>query len=216
MPADIGTTGERAAEVIASDFSRQRGRLVAHINSTMADNLAGWDIEVVEQGGAYYSVVLTSREDPTLRVNLADTGAGVAQVLPIFVQRAMDELDPPDRPVLEIIEQPELHLHPAAHGVLADLYVQAIERTTVRFLVETHSETLLLRVRRRIAEGVLDPDSVAIYFVEHSHGAANARRIEVDADGNLDYWPAGVFSEDYEETRELAAAQQARGDAGAR
>jgi predicted ATPase len=216
MPADIGTTGERAAEVIASDFSRQRGRLVAHINSTMADNLAGWDIEVVEQGGAYYSVVLTSREDPTLRVNLADTGAGVAQVLPIFVQRAMDELDPPDRPVLEIIEQPELHLHPAAHGVLADLYVQAIERTTVRFLVETHSETLLLRVRRRIAEGVLDPDSVAIYFVEHSHGAANARRIEVDADGNLDYWPAGVFSEDYEETRELAAAQQARGDADAR
>jgi predicted ATPase len=159
-----------------------------------------------------YSVVLTSRDDDTLSVNLADAGTGVAQELPIFVQRVVDILDPPRRPVLEIIEQPELHLHPAAHAALADLYLNAAERTGVRFLIETHSETLLLRLRRRIAEGAYPPDTVAIYFVDHRDGAATARRIRIDADGQLDYWPAGVFSEDYEETQALATAQLARRD----
>jgi predicted ATPase len=99
--------------------------------------------------------------------------------------------------------------------MLADLYLAAVKRTSTRFLIETHSETLLLRLRRRIAEG-LDPATVAVYFVDRVAGVSVARRIHIDADGNLDYWPTGVFSEDFEETRKLALAQRERRSADAR
>ncbi|GAA0377234.1 hypothetical protein Acor_30650 [Acrocarpospora corrugata] len=73
----------------------------------------------------------------------------------------------------------------------------------MRFLVETHSETFLLRLRRRIAEGSVAAADVAVYFVENEGGSASARRIEIDSMGNLDYWPRGVFAEDFER-RELS------------
>ncbi|MGY3518173.1 DUF3696 domain-containing protein [Micromonospora sp. PTRAS2] len=212
-PAEVGILGEHAAGILASDKVRHQSRLIRRLNDEFSDYLPGWKLDVAERGGMW-SVVLTSRDDDTIQVNLADAGTGVAQALPVFVQRAADLLDPTDRPVLEIIEQPELHLHPAAHAALADLYLTAAQRTSTQFLIETHSETLLLRLRRRIAEG-LDPELVAVYFVDSVDGAATARRIHVDEFGNLDYWPEGVFSEDYEETKNLARAQWERRDARA-
>jgi Protein of unknown function (DUF3696) len=211
MPAQVGTVGEHTASILASDFSRQEGQLIRQVNESLAATLPGWRLDVAERGGLY-TVVLVSADDERLAVNLADTGAGVAQVLPIFVQRAVDVVRPPDRPTLEIVEQPELHLHPAAHASLADLYLRAARETGVRFLIETHSETFVLRLRRRIAQGDVTPDTVAIYFVENSHGAATTRRIHIDDAGNLDYWPPGVFSEDYAETRALVTAQLDRAD----
>ncbi|MEU2876070.1 DUF3696 domain-containing protein [Streptomyces sp. NPDC007070] len=208
MPAEVGIGGENAAGILASDLERHQGRLIEQVNTDLSENVPGWRLDVVERGGMY-SLVLKSVTDDSLSVNLADAGTGVAQVLPIFVQRATDSLNPPTRPVLEIIEQPELHLHPAAHGALADLYLSAAQHTKVRFIVETHSETFLLRLRRRIAEGV-PPEMVAMYFVDHDGQTSQVRPIKIDQDGNLDFWPAGVFSEDYAETRALAAAQMER------
>jgi len=214
MPKELGSTGLHAARILASDTAGRQGELIRRVNKGIAELLPGWTLDLVD-GGEVWSLVLRSATGEDVTVNLADAGTGVAQTLPIFVQRALDLVDPPRRPVLEIIEQPELHLHPAAHAGLADLYLAAWQATGVRFLIETHSETFLLRLRRRVAEG-LDPDTVAIYFVEHDNGSAEARRIHIDADGNLDYWPTGVFSEDYEETRALARAQWTRRDPRAR
>ena len=123
-----------------------------------------------------------------------------------MVQRALDVVDPPKGPTLEIVEQPELHLHPAAHRGLADIYISAAQRSDTRFIVETHSETFLLRVRRRVAEGIVDPNILAVYFLENSKGIATVRPINIAADGSIDYWPTGIFSEDYEEARALAKA----------
>jgi predicted ATPase len=79
----------------------------------------------VDASSGSYSLVLTPDWDQTQNVNLVDTGTGVAQVLPIFVQRAIDELgqNTSNESRIEIVEQPELHLHPSAHAQLADLYV---------------------------------------------------------------------------------------------
>jgi predicted ATPase len=150
------------------------------------------------------------KADLNVYVNLTDVGTGVAQVLPILVQRAIDIVKPPERPILEIVEQPELHLHPAAHGGLADIYISAARRSRTRFIVETHSETFLLRVRRRVAEGVVDPSILAVYFLENSKGIATVRPINIEADGGIDYWPTGIFSEDYEEARAITKAQAQR------
>lgn len=215
-PTEAGITGEQAIGMLISDYVRGQGTILGQVNQDLAEHLPGWRLDITEQGRGY-AVLLVSLTDSSLSVNLADAGTGVAQVLPIFVQRAADIVHAPQQPVLEIIEQPELHLHPAAHGGLADLYLTAARRadTDLRFLVETHSETFLLRLRRRIAEG-LDPGLVALYFVEHADGASTVRRINVDDRGNIDYWPPGVFSEDYAETRAMAAAQMNRGDEDAR
>ncbi|MFC6020414.1 DUF3696 domain-containing protein [Plantactinospora solaniradicis] len=214
MPKELGSTGLHTAGILASDTAGQQGELMRQVNSGLAGLLPGWKLDLVSRGEVW-SVVLRSASGSDFAINLADAGTGVAQALPIFVQRAIDVGSPPDHPVLEIIEQPELHLHPAAHADLADLYLAAVDATLVRFLIETHSETFLLRLRRRIAEG-LDPDTVAVYFVEQTEGSAQARRINIDSYGNLDYWPTGVFSEDYAETRALVRAQWEKRDASAR
>jgi AAA ATPase domain len=211
MPADLGVSGEYAAQALASDFARQQGKLLREVNELFRNELFGWKVDVVERAGMY-AVVLNFGTDESLTINLVDVGTGVAQVLPILVQRGVDALNPPQGPILEIVEQPELHLHPAAHGALADLYIAAAKQRNMRFVVETHSETFLLRVRRRVAEGSLDPNLLSVYFLESVGGVATAMPIAIGPDGTVAYWPAGVFSEDYEEAKALTQAQSARAE----
>ncbi|MEV6154301.1 DUF3696 domain-containing protein [Nonomuraea sp. NPDC052129] len=211
----VGANGESALDIVAHDELRRRSGLLNRLNGYLDDNISGWKLGIQHHEEGVYSAVMRSTFDGKLEVSLADAGTGVTQLLPILVQRAVDAVMPPEQPTLEIIEEPELHLHPSAHARLADLFMAAAQESNVRFLIETHSETFMLRLRRRIAEGAIAPDDVAIYFVEHEGGVANARRIGIDQLGNLDYWPRGVFAEDFEETRALAAAQIERSEADA-
>ncbi|MDR7278427.1 AAA family ATPase [Catenuloplanes atrovinosus] len=208
---EVGATGEHAAAILAGDRAWDGSRLIRSVNEAMAGHLPGWRVDAVDRFGTW-AIVLTSEADPSVQVNLADTGTGIAQMLPIFVQRAIDQIRPGQRPVLEIVEQPELHLHPAAHAMLADVYLKAVRDTSTRFLIETHSETFLLRLRRRIAEGRFgaDPTTVAVHFVDRADRSSVIRPIHIDSDGNVDYWPEGVFTEDYDETRALVRAQRER------
>lgn len=198
--------GGRSAEILIHDHVRRGGRLIDKINEYLGDHLPGWELEVVSRYDAY-SVGLKSTTTRGLWVPATDSGTGVAQVLPILVQRALDELDPPKRPVLEIVEEPELHMHPSAQTALADLYIRAARAGRVRFLIETHSETFLLRLRRRVAEGGLRPEELALYSIEGDGESSIVNRINVDELGNVDYWPEGIFEESFEEVRALAVAQ---------
>lgn len=207
--------GSRTAEILITDHVRRKGRLTRRINDGyLRERLPGWELEIRSRLDGY-AVGLRSRVNRDLWVPATDSGTGIAQVLPILVRRAQDEIDPPQHDVLEIIEEPELHLHPAAQADLAELFIQAVDRTRVRFLIETHSETFLLRLRRRVAEGRLDPARLALYFVHRNGDTSTVDRIQVDDYGNVDHWPAGIFSEDFEETAAMAAAQLEREDSDA-
>jgi hypothetical protein len=205
LPSDIGMQGENAPSILAIDGSRSAGSLMERVNSYLQRSLPDWRL-AVERTGTTFSLVLIPEWDENQRINLADTGAGIAQVLPIFIQRAMDAASMSPTATLEIVEQPELHLHPSAHAQLADLYLSASSPTR-RFIIETHSETFLLRLRRRVADRTVSASSIGIYFVENAGYSAVLRRINLNPAGELDYWPSGVFSEDFEETKALAAAQ---------
>ncbi len=209
-PGSVGYRGEKALGVLAADEMYGRGLIGREVNALLENILPGWRLEVTDVGSGMYIPKLRSLRDPDLVVHLDDVGTGVVQFLPIVIQRAADRVESPAGPVIEIVEEPELHLHPSAHAAIADLYVDAVQESQVRFLVETHSENFLLRLRRRVAERKLAPEDVKIYFVEQTEGAATLRKIEVDALGNLDYWPRGVFAEDFEEVRALADAQANR------
>lgn len=189
---------------------RGRGRVSRELNNLLAHMLPGWHFVVTDVGAGMYVPRLHSTRDPDIFVHLDDVGTGVVQFLPLLIQRAADRAEPPPHPVIEIVEEPELHLHPSAHATIADLYIDAARDSNVRFLVETHSENFLLRLRRRVAEKQLKAEDLKIYFVEQEEGSAYLRKIEVDTLGNIDYWPKGVFSEDFEEVRALADAQANR------
>ncbi|GAA2250570.1 hypothetical protein GCM10010232_43120 [Streptomyces amakusaensis] len=208
----VGSRGEKALGMLAADEMYGRGRIGREVNDLLMGILPGWRLEVTDVGSGMYIPKLRSLRDTDLVVHIDDVGTGVVQFLPIVIQRAVDRVQPPAKPVIEIVEEPELHLHPSAHAAIADLYVEAVQDSKVRFLVETHSENFLLRLRRRVAERKLRSEDMKIYFVEQAEGSATLRKIEVDALGNLDYWPRGVFAEDFEEVRALADAQANRID----
>jgi hypothetical protein len=210
-PTGIGEQGQGTLGILAHDQARRGGELLARVNERLALIVPGWRIEEIE-AGPLWSTVLT-RRGSQVRVNLADSGTGLSQVLPILVQCALDEQRGADvSPALQIIEEPEMHLHPRAHAELADLYLSTAQATGVRFLIETHSETLLLRLRRRIAEEKYPSSMVAVYVVEQADGVSTVRRVGVDELGDLDDdWPEGYFSQDYHEVRALASAQMSRG-----
>ncbi|MFT2018410.1 DUF3696 domain-containing protein [Streptomyces sp. 796.1] len=205
--SSVGYRGERALGMLAADEMYGRGLIGREVNALLESVLPGWQLEVTDVGSGMYIPKLRSLHDPDLVVHIDDVGTGVVQFLPIVIQRAADHVKSPAGPVIEIVEEPELHLHPSAHAAIADLYVDAVQESQVRFLVETHSENFLLRLRRRVAEQKLAPEDVKIYFVEQTEGVAILRKIAVDPLGNLDYWPRGVFAEDFEEVRALADAQ---------
>jgi predicted ATPase len=104
---------------------------------------------------------------------------------------------------LLIVEQPELHLHPQLQGELADVAVNSVNgnfrdhELGPVVVLETHSEAILLRVLRRIREGIIDPKKVAFYFVDRLPGSDSSYvdRMEINSDGEFTRpWPLS-FSE---------------------
>jgi hypothetical protein len=206
---DMGPRGTHAARILANDWLRQGGEVLRRVGEWYRDHLGGWQLDL-EREGQRFSVILRSPTDPSVTVNLRDAGVGLAQVLPVVVQHELDRAMG-HAGGLDIIEQPELHLHPGAHGDLADLYIEAVKRGSSRFLIETHAENFILRIRRRIAEKVISPDDVAIYWINDDLSAVpRVKPIGLDAMGGIDFWPRGVFAEDLEEVQAIRRAQKER------
>ncbi len=138
-------------------------------------------------------------------VSHRDVGIGVSQVLPVLVTSYASQNQ------IVAIEQPEIHLHPALQADLGDVFIQsALGPGRNRFLIETHSEHLLLRVMRRmretsndeLPEGIppITPKDVCVLFVQPKGTSSAVRHLELDEEGQLlDAWPGGFFEEGYRE-----------------
>jgi len=184
----------------------QDRNLLEQVSSWFQHHLDGWGVSLDYAGGAYRCLLRRGE----ISVNLADVGHGIQQVLPVVVQQLSHQTGSAAS-VLDLVEQPELHLHAAAHAPLGDLFLETARQGQCQVMVETHSENLLLRVRRRIAEG-LDPSLVALYFVlEQPGGYSTVRSIEILPDGSVEWWPKGVFAEGYEELKALNRAARRSG-----
>ena len=129
-----------------------------------------------------------------------DVGIGFSQVLPVVVA-ALDS----DASIIAI-EQPELHIHPAIQVELGDLFIQQISHGDQIFVLETHSEHLMLRLLRRIGETTedalpthafpLQPNQVAVIHVEQTEKGIRLKPIRIDKTGEfIDRWPQGFFGE---------------------
>ena len=135
------------------------------------------------------------QKDASADVNLADAGFGVSQVLPVIVAL----LSAPTGSLV-ILEHPEIHLHPRLQGELADLLVEIADTSQVQILVESHSEHLLARIQRRIAEsargdGSLAPEDVQLYFCEQEQGKSKLTPLEMQSSGVITNWPDDFFGD---------------------
>jgi AAA15 family ATPase/GTPase len=121
-------------------------------------------------------------------VGPSDVGFGIGQMLPIIVEGLVR-----DDSVI-CVEQPEIHLHPRLQANLANFFVKTCDSN--QWIIETHSESLLLRLQAMIARKELSPKKVAIYYVEPTKTGGEIIPIRLDSDGDfIDAWPEGFFEE---------------------
>ena len=123
-------------------------------------------------------------------VRLTDVGFGVSQVLPVLILCYYV----PEGSIL-ILEQPEAHLHPKVQSELADLLIEVIKNRQLQIILESHSEHLILRLMRRIAEEQISADNTAFYFCEMNEGVSEIERLNVDDYGNITNWPQNFFGD---------------------
>lgn len=148
----------------------------------------------------------------TDQVNLTDVGFGVSQVLPVLVQCFYAP-----QGSTTIIEQPEVHLHPSAQAVLADVFIDAIQAQdqtgkshNIQLLIESHSEHFLRRLQRRIAEQKIRALDTAIYFCEMTSSGSILKSLDIDDYGNIKNWPAKFFGDEVGDLTAMTEAAMQR------
>jgi predicted ATPase len=133
---------------------------------------------------------------------LTDVGFGLSQVLPVVTLLQYV----PDGSTV-ILEQPEIHLHPLAQAGLADVIIQAATARKMQVIIESHSEHLLLRLQRRIAEETISANDVKLYFCDAPRGKSTLTPLDLDLFGNINNWPENFMGDAFSET---ASAELAR------
>ncbi|MCP4902051.1 MAG: DUF3696 domain-containing protein [bacterium] len=139
-------------------------------------------------------------------LDMTAVGVGVSQIFPVLVMGLHS------RPgSVLLMEQPELHLHPALQQRLGD-FLLACARSGRQLIVETHSDHLISRLRRRIAEDDSNQlhKSLSIVFTERNEGSTSYRRVEVNRFGGIEEWPQGFFDQAAKESQLILRAGLAK------
>lgn len=200
-PIDMGPRGDRVVEALLA--ARDKGLKVKCGRSlvTLEERVAKWlkdlglinSFHVVKEGGNIYSVNV-KRSAQSAEVLITDVGFGVSQILPVIVLCYYV----PKGSII-ILEQPEIHLHPAVQSGLADVFIDVVKRRGIQIIFESHSEHLLKRFQRRIAEQSLSKDDVAFYFSETGEKSSKLTTLDVDLFGNIKNWPEDFFGDQFGE-----------------
>lgn len=215
MAGFIGTKGEYMATVMHAYRNREIDGFDEwgnRISQKLAEAVDVWVRrlqivdEVLTKDMARLGIQVSVRRGEIPPVDITGVGVGVSQLLPVLVMCLMAEPGS-----LILLEQPELHLHPALQQRLGD-FLLACARSGRQLIVETHSEYLLSRLRRRIAEDPSDElvDAVAVYFVEQIDDESHFRRVAVNEFGGVEDWPAGFFDQAASDSRALLEAGLAK------
>lgn len=122
------------------------------------------------------------------------TGFGLTQVFPIVVAALSAR-----REDLLLIENPEVHLHPAGQATMGR-FLAEVAAAGVQVMLETHSDHVLNGVRRAVRNNVLASGDVALHFFRPRHdaerdGVAQVQSPVLDGDGSIDDWPDGFFDQ---------------------
>ncbi len=173
------------------------------------ENFENWKLEVSQIPSSVISYELILRNGINKPINIVNTGSGISQSFPLILRSFM----PVEEPTLIIIEEPETHLHPAAHGNLAERFlISFLENNNRNYLIETHSENFILRLQSIIAdpEIAFTSNDIKIYYVDFVKEEQSSKLVSLDIseDGEIEDWPDNVFNENLDEVYKLRRNQK--------
>jgi predicted ATPase len=167
--------------------------------SKWCNTLTGYAFEIVTTTAGNHelaSVNLTKDSDSkSISVSLDNVGFGVSQLLPILAEGLSKQNS------LIVVEQPEIHIHPRLQAEFVQFLIETSKiKNENGWLIETHSELMVLRVQKLLRENMLNPDDVAFYYCKPGLNGTEVMQLEIDEDGEfLDAWPDGFFDEGFYE-----------------
>lgn len=219
-PADVGGQGEYciAAILAAKDNLLSRGPkkrtypFEVFVAQWLRDLglIHNFQVKAIAEGRKEFEVLVQTSPETAL-VKLPDVGFGISQVLPTLVQAFYA---PPNATVW--MEQPEIHLHPQVQANLADVFICAIKarenghERNVQLIIESHSEHFLNRLQRRVAEGEVTTDDVAVYFCRRNGKSVELEPLRLNLYGEIENWPENFFGDEMADIagRTLAAVKR--------
>jgi hypothetical protein len=206
----VGTRGERMPQLLY----RRKKDVIPKINDKLREFDIPYTIDVQSAGntltGDIITIALSDRNG--VIVSPSDVGFGIGQLLPILVEGIVSI----GKTIC--VEQPEIHLHPRLQAHVADFLIETAKThgsarkatgrpTSVsesggnQWIVETHSESIILRLQTLIKSKSIPADFVSVLYVQPTdRGGSRVLRLRLDEDGDfIDEWPDGFFEESFQE-----------------
>jgi AAA15 family ATPase/GTPase len=193
---DVGKSGSGMGGLLFRD-----PEFLEKINSQLVQFELGYELQVTSFNDGkssdtsdVYALRLMDKHKK-VQVNLLDVGFGISQVLPVIVQSMFAH-----RKTI-IIEQPEIHIHPRLQTRLGSLFAECIRPPFEnQFVIETHSEHLMLRLQKLIRKGELNADDISVIYIDRTTDGTRCLQLRLDTEGDfIDEWPGGFFEEDFNE-----------------
>ncbi|MDM3338183.1 AAA family ATPase [Citrobacter sp. Cb043] len=158
-------------------------------------------VSFVTTDGSHYAIKIKTENDNEEH-NISDMGYGYSQVLPIIMSIWLEIMSEDNRSdeVIFVIEQPELHLHPAYQSKVAYLFAKVINAAkesdkNVKFIFETHSQSMIDAIGNCIQDKIIDKEDVNIMIFEKcKEKGSTAFTANFDDEGYFTNWPVGFFS----------------------
>ncbi|MCI5121176.1 MAG: DUF3696 domain-containing protein, partial [Candidatus Electrothrix sp. AUS4] len=175
-PWDVGPRGERVVDALLAAKARNELRSLGYRKKRkpFEEIIAHWlkelglisefqVVEIAEDSNLYK--VQIKRDAHSAPVLITDVGFGLSQFLPVLVLLYYV----PEHSIV-LLEQPEIHLHPAVQSGLGDVIINAVQTRNIQVIVESHSEHLLRRLQRRVAEEEIQHTDISLYFSQTKSG----------------------------------------------
>ena len=204
-PEGVGNRGERTVDaILAATMKNEKRNLGPRTRyKPFQEIIAHWlkeiglihsfSIQEIAPNTNLYRT-LVKKEAGASEVALTDVGFGVSQVLPVLTLLYYV----PEGSIV-LFEQPEIHLHPAVQSKLADVMINIAKNRKIQIIVESHSEHLLRRFQRRVAEGEMNEEDLKLYFFTTRRGKAKHQELLLDGYGQISNWPENFFGDEMEE-----------------
>lgn len=161
------------------------------------------NMDVQRDSNKLYRTIITNNNG--LNVDLCQMGFGLSQILPIVVQGLLIH-----KGETLIVEDPDVHMHPKVQAIVVDFFIDLTKHGR-KVVIETHSDHIVTRLRRRIADGTLRKEDVNLSFVENGENGSEYRFIDMESDGSfINELPKGFLDSQEHDFMEIIAQRSKR------
>lgn len=155
----------------------------------------------VDESGPHYAINII--DENAIKYNISDMGFGYSQLLPIIMSLWLEtkkketKKNQQNNDLFFVIEQPELHLHPAYQFQLGKLFSKIIAKASqsnIKIIVETHSQYFINALGESVEQKQISKDDISIVVFNKKDKETEIQEAYFDEDGTLENWPIGFFS----------------------